>query len=108
MLLTVKELATQLHIKPATLYAWAAGGEIPCVKLHGLVRFRLEDIERWIDSCHVPANPVIHYRTTSRGSAGDLDKIIARAKEQAYNSRPRASRLIVSLIGKEGRDDEFI
>ena len=39
MLLTVKELADQLHIKPSTLYAWAAQGRIPCFKLHGLVRF---------------------------------------------------------------------
>ena len=36
MLLTVKDLTDRLRVKPSTLYAWAAGGKIPCVKLHGL------------------------------------------------------------------------
>ncbi|HBH78644.1 MAG TPA: DNA-binding protein, partial [Nitrospira sp.] len=38
MLLTVQELAQLLHIKAATLYAWAAQGKIPSLKLHGLLR----------------------------------------------------------------------
>ena len=44
MLLTVKELAEQLHIKPATLYAWAAQDKIPCLKIHGLLRFDRQTI----------------------------------------------------------------
>ena len=40
MLLTVKELASHLHIKPSTLYAWAGQGRIPCLKIHGLLWFR--------------------------------------------------------------------
>ena len=43
MLLTVKELASHLHIKPSTLYAWAGQGRIPCLKIHSLVRFRREE-----------------------------------------------------------------
>ena len=39
MLLTIKDVARQLQIKPATLYAWAAHGKIPCRKIHGLIRF---------------------------------------------------------------------
>ena len=102
MLLTVKELADQLHIKSATLYAWAAGGKIPCVKLHGLVRFRLEDIERWIESCQVPTNPRISHRATSGGSAEDLDRLIARAKEQAYHSRRRGNQTDIKSHRKRG------
>ena len=50
VLCTIKELAAELSINPSTLYAWAAQGRIPCVKLHGLVRFRREEIERWVES----------------------------------------------------------
>ena len=48
MLLTIKDLAEQLRIKPSTLYAWASQGKIPCVRIHGLIRFRPEDIEGWL------------------------------------------------------------
>lgn len=44
MLLTVKELTEQLHITPATLYVWAAQEKIPCLKIHGVVRFEREAI----------------------------------------------------------------
>jgi len=50
VLCTIKELAEELSINPCTLYAWAAQGRIPCIKIHGLVRFRREDIARWIES----------------------------------------------------------
>jgi excisionase family DNA binding protein len=47
-LLTVGDLAPWLRLKRSTLYAWAATGKIPSVKLHGVVRFIRADIERWI------------------------------------------------------------
>lgn len=46
----VKELSKQLSIKPSTLYAWASHGKIPHVKIHGLIRFRPEEIESWLVS----------------------------------------------------------
>ena len=54
----VQALSTFLSIKPYTLYAWAAQGRIPCVKLHGLVRFQHDDIERWVESFRVHESPV--------------------------------------------------
>jgi len=40
MLLTIKDLAGQLRIKPSTLYAWASQSKIPCIRIHGLIRIR--------------------------------------------------------------------
>ena len=37
---TIKELAKGTETT-STLYAWAAQGRIPCIKIHGLVRFRV-------------------------------------------------------------------
>jgi excisionase family DNA binding protein len=48
VLLTVKALSQQLQIKPSTLYAWVSQNKIPCVRIHGLIRFRPEDIEGWL------------------------------------------------------------
>jgi excisionase family DNA binding protein len=50
-ILTVKELAEMLNVKEKTLYQWAELGQIPCIKLNGCLRFSLQDIQAWIDSC---------------------------------------------------------
>ncbi|GAB4422150.1 MAG: hypothetical protein OHK0032_17710 [Thermodesulfovibrionales bacterium] len=50
-LLTVKDLANLLSVKPKTLYQWAELGQIPCIKLNGTLRFDFNDIVDWIKSC---------------------------------------------------------
>jgi excisionase family DNA binding protein len=50
-LLGVKEISEMLNVKPSTLYQWAELGQIPCVKLNGALRFDMEDINQWINSC---------------------------------------------------------
>ena len=83
MLLTIKDLAEQLRIKPGTLYSWASQRKIPCVRIHGLIRFRPEDIEGWLMGFtqHRPALP--DYKRRGR----DIDEIIAAAKRAIYNLR---------------------
>ena len=76
MLLTIKELAVQLRIKPSTLYAWASQSKIPCVRIHGLIRFRSEEIERWVMG-FAKNRPVL---PDYKRRGGDIDEIIAAAK----------------------------
>lgn len=83
MLLTTKELAEQLRIKPSTLYAWASQRKIPCVRIHGLIRFRPEEIERWLIG-FAKVRPALPDNTT-RGR--NIDEIIAAAKRAVYNPR---------------------
>ena len=45
----IKELSQYLTIKQATLYAWAAQEKIPRVKIHGLLRFRRDEIDQWVE-----------------------------------------------------------
>ena len=103
VLCTIKELAEALRINPSTLYAWAAQGRIPCVKIHGLVRFRRDDIERWIESFRIHEYP-IELKAAPSGPRTGLDELIARAKGQAYNSRPRGNQTKSSPIRKEETD----
>src|SRR2546425_10593882 len=102
MLLTVKELANQLHIKPSTLYAWAGQGRIPCLKLHGLVRFECNAIEHWVASFRVDPVPRITRSTPSRGPSNELDTLIARAKSQAYNPASRGNQTEIKPHRKGG------
>jgi len=96
MLLTIQELAQLLHIKAATLYAWAAQGKIPSLKLHGLLRFRQDEIDQWLESCRVASrSPGILPRKRRRCPESNVDVLIERAKRAVYTptgeTRPIAS-----------------
>ena len=98
----IKELSRYLKIKPSTLYAWAAQGKIPRVKIHGLIRFRQDEIDRWVESFRDkrPAAPPI----TPKGQGQrDINALIARAKQEVYNTSHGETRPISSLR-KEGAD----
>jgi len=102
MLLTIKEVSECLQIKPSTIYAWAAQGRIPCLKIHGLVRFRKDEIDQWLEGFRGPVKPKNALRV--RPKAFDLDRVIARVKQDAYNSPHGETRLRSSPIGKEAAD----
>jgi excisionase family DNA binding protein len=103
MLLTIKEISQKLQIKPSTLYAWVAQRKIPCRRIHGLVRFDPDDIDRWVASFLTP--PFSPPLTGPRQKAVvGLDQLIARAKRDVYTSAHGETRLRSSLIGKEERD----
>jgi excisionase family DNA binding protein len=101
--LTVKELAQRLNIKDTTLYAWAAQGKIPSVKFHGVLRFPLEEIERWVASFQ-REHSAPRSRTRTRQSPTDLETVIARAKGQGYTSPHGETRPASSSNGKEEED----
>ena len=99
MLLTIKDLARQLQIKPSTLYAWVAARKIPCLKIHGLLRFQQDEIDRWVASFRgeAPGSLKLHSRKSMQG---DLNALIARAKGEVYirgRGKPDQDR-----AGKEG------
>lgn len=104
MLLTVNALSQQLQIKPSTLYAWAAQGKIPCLKIHGLLRFSADEIMQWIESFHHPSRSRIRPHVRPNRPGADWDAIIARVKRRAYNSGHGETRLRSSPIGKEETD----
>jgi len=73
-LITVHELAEILKTKPKTLYQWASLGQIPCIKLNGCLRFNLEDIQEWVESCKQEANSGYNPFTQARGPKKGGDK----------------------------------
>ncbi|HZC80104.1 MAG TPA: helix-turn-helix domain-containing protein [Nitrospiraceae bacterium] len=97
----VKELSHYLHIKRSTLYAWVAQRKIPCVKINGLIRFRRDEIECWVESFR-PQQPTPSSVCRRNDGPGDLDAIIASAKREVYTAsrgKPDQDR-----AGKEGHD----
>jgi excisionase family DNA binding protein len=57
LLLTIREVSQLTGISVGTLYHWACQGRIPCVRLSSrCLRFRSQDIERWIEGFSQPSN----------------------------------------------------
>ena len=48
-LLTAAELSGLLNIKPKTLLNWAHQGRIPSYKLNGVRRFKLSEVNEWLE-----------------------------------------------------------
>lgn len=99
MFLSIKDLSQYLQIKPSTLYAWASKGIIPHYKVHGLLRFKQDEIDAWLASFH-KEGPAVKIPSFKIRGHDDVDSIIARAKKEAYNlphGRPDRIR-----AGKEG------
>ncbi|TFH64334.1 MAG: DNA-binding protein [Candidatus Zixiibacteriota bacterium] len=52
-LLTVDQIAAYLQVQPSTIYQWTHEGYIPHVKLGNLVRFRVSQVDRWLEKREV-------------------------------------------------------
>lgn len=63
-LLNMDEASTLLGIKKSTLYSLCMKRQISCVKIGKLNRFRMQDLNRWIES-HI--QEAIHDRPISLG-----------------------------------------
>ena len=101
MLLTIKDISTRLQIKPSTLYAWVAQGKIPCLRIHGLLRFKCDEIERWVES-FVAHEPPAELKAMPKSPRRALDELIAHAKGQDYNPRPRGNQTEIKPHRKGG------
>ena len=101
---TVKDLAARLQVKDKTIYAWVSQGKIPCVKVNGVIRFDPEDIEHWLQHCHVPIGlPRLrgrHRRTGSAQASEGVDSLVESAKRAVYTSHGE-TRPVASPDGKE-------
>ena len=49
-LITAKQVSELLEVKISTVYDWVYRGMIPYIKLGRLIRFKKNEIFRWIDS----------------------------------------------------------
>ena len=85
-LLTVKQVSAWLNFKPSTLYLWASQGRIPCLKIHGLIRFEQHAIEEWLAS-FVPSQRLLSSIPLTRDHFTDVDDLIAAAKRDVYTPR---------------------
>ena len=51
-LMTAKQVSELIEVKPSTVYQWVHLGLIPYVKIGKSVRFKKDELFRWIDKNH--------------------------------------------------------
>jgi excisionase family DNA binding protein len=79
----VKDVSAWLKLKPSTLYLWVAQGKIPALKIHGVIRFRRDELETWLEG-YQSEQPNQVQSAGGRIYSSDIDAIIATAKLEAY------------------------
>jgi excisionase family DNA binding protein len=96
-LMDIKEVSAWLNLKPSTLYLWVSLKKIPALKIHGVIRFERDAIERWMRAFQTSeeaatsetvaaSRPDAPRRRRRRHGTDNLDALIARAKANAYSS----------------------
>ena len=43
------EICTYMGISQSTLQKWLRRGDFPCVRVEGVYRFRVDEVEKWIE-----------------------------------------------------------
>ena len=51
-LMTAKQVSELIEVRPSTVYQWVHVGLIPYVKIGKCVRFKKDELLRWIDKNH--------------------------------------------------------
>jgi excisionase family DNA binding protein len=57
-LLTAREVADLLGVKPETVLRWTRRGELPAFRLGRAIRFREDDLEAWLAERATPSRGV--------------------------------------------------
>lgn len=80
-LVDIKTLSEMIKIKPSTLYSWVEKGLIPHYKIHGLVRFRIKEVEEWLQKFHRRPEEKRKVSVNKKGSP-DIERIIVKARRE--------------------------
>ena len=91
-LLTISDISEYLNIKEKTIYAKVESGKIPHYRIGRLIRFRLEDIDAWLDGCRKKNQPEVEQqkvrnnrRKSSKRSTDHFSKIITKTIDAETN-----------------------
>jgi excisionase family DNA binding protein len=113
-LLIAAEVARWLRITCSTVYAWAAMGKIPCVKMNGTIRFVRSDLDRWIEDHARKASdpapykvrpilplqfPVVSRVTIQQAGTRAIRQIMRRQKSQ--QNPPRVPGPPTAAVGEQ-------
>ena len=89
-LITIEKLSTYLNIKVKTIYARVEAGEIPHYRIGRLIRFRLDEIDAWLEGCR-----------KKNQQAPEQHKAGSRRRKSSKQSNDLFSKIITKTIDAE-------
>ena len=78
-LMTAKQVSELIEVRPSTVYQWVHLGLIPYVKIGKCVRFKKEELLRWIDKNHRKER--ISFRSIEKSLKSKRGSVVAIQKE---------------------------
>jgi excisionase family DNA binding protein len=79
--LRIEDISAYLSIKIKTLYAMVESGDIPHYRIGRLIRFKIEDVDLWMEAKKVTgSNPPYKHKRIFVSSKGNqyIDKIVRK------------------------------
>jgi len=89
-LITTEKLSIYLSIKVKTIYAKVEAGEIPHYRIGRLIRFRLDEIDAWLEGCRKKNQP-----------EAEQQKIKSNRRKSSKRSTDHFSKIITKTIDAE-------
>jgi PTS system nitrogen regulatory IIA component len=75
--MTIEELANYLKVAEQTLRRWVLNREIPFCKIKKVIRFRVSEIEKWVDNRGTPLTSVAKADALLQKASNELfDEIV--------------------------------
>jgi len=92
LLFDIKQISKYLNIKEKTIYCKVESGEIPYYRIGGLIRFKKDEIDTWLDGCRKKNQPEAEQqkvksnrRKSSKRSTDHFSKIITKTIDAETN-----------------------
>lgn len=86
LFLTIKDISVYLSIKQKTIYAKVEAGEIPHYRIGHLIRFRLNEIDAWLEGCSNKGSQIPlttkKRRKSNKGAVDHFSKIITKTIDE--------------------------
>jgi len=117
VLLTVPQVSAYLGIKVKTLYAKIEAGEIPHYRLGRLIRFRLDEVNVWLEGCRKDISHATGQskspkrKKLSHRPSGHMSLLIAKTIDEEharYYSLDHGKSDRIEGLGKEVHDNGII
>ncbi|MGD0624825.1 MAG: helix-turn-helix domain-containing protein [Thermodesulfobacteriota bacterium] len=99
--LNLDEISQYLNIKKSTVYSWAESGVIPCFKIGRLLRFKLDEVDHWIED----------HRREGQDANRKAKEILNSSRRRGRDVHSLTKKIIVELKGNRytphrGRPDQ--
>jgi excisionase family DNA binding protein len=89
--LTINEISEYLNLKRSTVYSMVEAGELPHYKIGRLIRFKQDEVDRWMDEhrkgCVDVKREVKRILKGASQSKMDIDSVVKYAVEEARGKR---------------------